>query len=570
MIAKAILKQTRFQSLGTCLESEPVLLRKAWDFYSGVGVGKIGGVSIVQLLCRIYNIDPELVRATMFANQLTITFKAHKNPVEVRVVIGCVDRLDHPNFYRKNHHIITEGLRLVQHQYRQMVLEDGGGAKKRTYNIVDCMQTLAKKMRSQSHRNLPFETADCMKCFPNTSVAARTQPEEEDEELVPPISATVMPGEGRRQPLISDMFRPADSLDGSLYVKLDSSLSMLKKLLQEVLDHVSTKAGGGQAKMAVQGSRRGEPKWSFTVEGQGGGQGDRPTGLRVELTADQFLRLIVGSLNNQVVCFGKEVLRLREGTVEGQESSMLIQNLFFQSVVNLKVDDLVLEGDPDLARQFQLWIELFADDAASLGGVIGPLQHDLMRGQFQLEYEAHDEAVTYVGIEAHKCQMCDSGIETRPNMAKHGGNMFSDSMLDSWNQDNSPNASKLSRISASLISAYRLSSGPYPYLKAVDELMGQAMARAYPRDRVSKLIMDTTERLLSADPRPESPLGAHLAAPYAAYLRRFVAKLVGAHLAKGSVTRVKALAKTWSVVQKIRDKRLCSICFIEKVVVGTS
>ena len=105
----------------------------------------------------------------------------------------------------------------------------------------------------------------------------------------------------------------------------------------------------------------------------------------VEITAEQFIRLIVGSLNNQVVCFGENVLRLKDGTVEGQESSMLVQNLSFQSVINTEVDQMEQEGDYEGAQELKDGIDLYADDGGSLRGVIGPRKDTLMRGQFNLE-----------------------------------------------------------------------------------------------------------------------------------------------------------------------------------------
>ena len=99
-----------------------------------------------------------------------------------------------------------------------------------------------------------------------------------------------------RQPTVAEMFAASGAGEGGpLYVKVHSSLAMLKKLIVEVLEHVSDREGG-DATMLLQGKGKGA-KWSLGVATQGGRSSKGPV---VSLTADQFVRLLVGSLDNQV------------------------------------------------------------------------------------------------------------------------------------------------------------------------------------------------------------------------------------------------------------------------------
>jgi hypothetical protein len=565
MAAKAIAKQKRFKSLGSVESCERNLKKKAKSFYSGQGVGRDSRGSLVQRLCRVYGIDESLVEATIFANQMTVTYKAHKSPPEFRIVIGCVDREEHPNFYRKVHRIVTEGLALVKTEYESMARRGGVGGKKRSLNIVGSIQHLAKRIRLTPHNGSSFETADCEKCFPNTSVAVRTVPQEGDVELVGPVRAALQGGRSSLrgwQPTILDMFNMGMcSMDGPLYVKVNSSLAMLKKLLLDVFQHAEERAGGGEARMkATKAKRRGQPQWAFVVERA---PGEEEQEGAVELSAEQFIRLVVRSLDNQVVCFGKEVLKLMDGSIEGQQSSMIFQNLYFQAVVNEEADCLEEEGKVGEAEQVRGGIDLYADDAASLNGAIGPRKHTMMRGQFNLEYHEHDSYITYVGLEISKCQMCDSGVETRPDMAKHGGKLFSEKMLDDWRTDNAPSASKMNMITGSIIRVYACSSQPYPVLQAVFELLQQALRRRFPMNKVCEAVEKVVKKLLAEQPRPEGENKNLLRMVFEEYMTKEVSKILKAF--KYSRGRKQAVVKAENRVAILRRRRQCAACFARGV-----
>ena len=369
----------------------------------------------------------DLIDSTSFAKQMTTNWKAHKNPPENRIVVGCPDRANHPNFYRKVHHAATEGMTAILDEYRGMALE-GGGKRKRSYNIVDNIQDLARKVRAKGHKRGKLEVADCSKCFPSHSVKpSKVHKGEGWEQLVGPVPSwewkTLRKSESRlRQPTVAEMFAASGAGEGGpLYVKVHSSLAMLKKLIVEVLEHVSDREGG-DATMLLQGKGK-NAKWSLGVATQGGRSSKGPV---VSLTADQFVRLLVGSLDNQVVTFGDEVLRVKDGLLEGEETSMITQNIYFQSVINTEVDELESQGRQAEAQELKEEMEAYADDAADLGGgMIGPRRHTMMREQFILEYGCSDVDIVYVGIHVYLCKHCEHGLGTRPDMSKHGGNLLS-------------------------------------------------------------------------------------------------------------------------------------------------
>ena len=556
MTAQAFRKQKRFVSLGKKGECGSQIILEAKHFYHGRDVGCNSKGSLVRQLCDLYGIDEAIISYTIFANELTINFKAHKFPPELRIIIGCVDREGRENFYRRIHHILRMGLHMFKIEYEKMVKE-GGGKQKRKVNFVEDIQSLARRVRVKGHTGEPLATADVEKCFPQHSVAVnRGDKKEGEEELVGPLVdwewGSVEKEKRIRQPLIAEMFAAGDG--GPLYVRTNSSLVVVKKLLQEVMDHVKLTEGEEVAMRIAKGRSR-EPSWAIK-----GVSEKKPNGREVWLDLNQFMRLLVGSLSNQIVCFGEETYRVSNGLVEGQETSSLVQTLFFQSAINVEVDSLIEQHLLLEAQKVQEGIDTYIDDALSLNGALGPRTGTLMRGQFHLNYEEHQHKVTYVGVEMFKCTRCEAGMGTRPTMEKHKGHLFSANLMDNWNQDNSPTKSKLGIVTGSLVRVHRLSSDAYPILQGVMELVSQAKEKGYPMNRVCGSIRRAVEQLVDNEPRPEEgqPECQQL---FRQYLIDGVDRILTCILLTDRVKRKTLKRKIQKRINHLRKYHLCAQCF---------
>ena len=101
------------------------------------------------------------------------------------------------------------------------------------------------------------------------------------------------------------------------------------------------------------------------------------------------------------------------------------------------------------------------------------------------------------------CKHCEHGLGTRPDMSKHGGNLFSPAMLNNWHLDNAPYSAMMGILVGNLVRIYRLSTDPYPLLKAVQELVVQAQQNGLGMSRVKNAITTKVFSLVHAEPRPE-------------------------------------------------------------------
>jgi len=258
---------------------------------------------------------------------------------------------------------------------------------------------------------------------------------------------------------------------------------------------------------------------------------------------------------------------LKDGSIEGQQSSMVVQNIWFQAVVNTEVDQLTNDGDVDEALEVQQGIDLYADDSLSLSEAIGPRKDVLTRGQFKLEYETDPTSVCYIGVEIHKCTQCTFGVETRPSMSKHGGNLFHPNMLDSWKEDNAPSSSKLGLITSSLTRVYRHSSTPYPFFRGIIELLNQARNREFPIPRVTHLVRTVAHKLATEEPRPETPTATiqqqnqfcqYIIAGTKAITKNYEQK-------KGSRTAKRNLSRINARLHQLKDIRECAQCYANNI-----
>ena len=71
-------------------------------------------------------------------------------------------------------------------------------------------------------------------------------------------------------------------------------------------------------------------------------------------------------------------------------------------------------------------------------------------------------------------------------------------MLNNWHLDNAPYSAMMGILVGNLVRIYRLSTDPYPLLKAVQELVVQAQQKGFGMSRVKNAITAKVFSLVNA------------------------------------------------------------------------